>query len=606
MTPKRLRGLAALVVALIGAGMVRGEGAKPPLGTEVGKLAFKDIRYLWRSLDDFAGKKAYVLVFTNTTCPIVQRYMPRLKELDATYGREGVQFLAVNVGAEDTIKDMAAHALEFEALFPFVKDVDYSLVRGLGVERTPEVVVLDAGKRLVYRGRIDDQYRTGGARPNVTRRDLEEAIKEVLAGSQVTVPETPVDGCKITIPAPFDPGAEVTFHRQISGLMQKHCQDCHHPGTATPFSLVTYDDVKAQGEMIAEVVSDQSMPPWYANPKHGKFRNDPTIPKRDRDLIAYWVNSGMKEGSPADGPPPKVFSDTEWRIGKPDLVITMSQTHDIQAEGYVPYHYVILPYVFLKETWLEGIEILPDNRSVVHHCNMAYGSVAGGAGKQTFITGYVPGGQPMDLAHFGEGVAFRIPAGSVLGLQIHYTTTGKPEKCKISVGLRYPRGVVRKQTHHVICDTGRFGITPYHPAYPVTNSQELKQDVTLLGMFCHMHVRGKDMTFYAHKPDGSTETLLQIPNYNFEWQLGYELPYGSKKLPKGTKIEALAHYDNSTFNPYNPDPSRTVPYGQQTYDEMLNGFAFFTYDDEDLNLTIDPRNGTAKDGGEVAASGGEE
>jgi hypothetical protein len=342
------------------------------------------------------------------------------------------------------------------------------------------------------------------------------------------------------------------------------------------------------------------MPPWYASPEHSKFRNDPTIPKEDRQKIAHWVQTGMPEGDPAKGPAPKVYEDTKWQIGKPDLVVTMSQTHDIQADGYVPYHYVILPYVFLKETWVEAIEILPDNRSVVHHCNMAYGSVAGGAGKQTFITGYVPGGQPMDLSHFGEGVAFRIPAGSVLGFQIHYTTTGKPEKCQISVGFRYPKGKVHKQTHHVILDTGRFKIEPFHPAYPVADDDVVKEDVTLLGLFCHMHLRGKDMTFLAHLPDGQTETLLEIPNYNFEWQLGYEMNYGDKQLPKGTRLEAVAHYDNSPFNAYNPDPKRVVPYGQQTYDEMLNGFVFFTYDNEDLNLTIDPRTGTAKPESDVA------
>lgn len=594
---------ACSTVLAIGVSTHAAQEGSVPVGAQITKLQFKDIRYLYRSLEDFGEKKAFVLVFTNTTCPLVQRYMPRLKELDSQYGPRGVQFVAVNCGLEDSIANMAEQAIEFGALFPFVKDMDGSCVTALGVERTPEVVILSPTSQLLYRGRIDDQYRVGGSRPSQTRGDLEEAIKEVLAGKPVTVTQTPVDGCKITLPSKVKPNDEVTFAEHVLPLMQKHCQDCHHKGTAAPFALMSYSEVASQGEMLAEVVAQQSMPPWYASPNHGKFRNDPSLSREARELIVRWVETGMKEGDMAKAPPAKEYEDTEWAIGKPDLVVTMSQVHDVQADGYVPYHYVILPYVFVKETWLEAIEILPKNRSVVHHCNMAYGSIGGGAGKQTFITGYVPGGQPMDLSHFGEGVAFRIPAGSVLGLQIHYTTTGKPEKSQISVGLRYPRGVVKKQTHHVILDTGRIAIAPGHPAYRVSDDEVLKHDVTLLGMFCHMHVRGKDMTFLAHYPDGKTETLLRIPNYNFEWQLGYELDYGTKQLPKGTRLESVAHYDNSPFNPYNPDPNRVVPYGQQTYDEMLNGFVFFTHDDENLNLTIDPKNGTAVSAEGIASNG---
>lgn len=562
------------------------------LGDAVGNLSFKDIRYLPRSLDDFGEKKAYVLVFTNTTCPLVQRYMPRLKELDARYTAEGVQFVAVNVGAEDSIRDMSSHALEFEALFPFVKDVDGSVTKALGVRRTPEVVILDGQRRLVYRGRIDDQYRLGGARPNATRSDLETALSEVLAGSAVSIAETPVDGCLITLPEPPQVSEEVTFTNQISRIMQQRCQSCHRPNTAAPFSLVTYDEVSGMGEMVAEVVAEQRMPPWFASPRYGHFQNDPSLTRAERDLVVAWVRAGMPEGDRSALPEPLEFDDTRWTIAEPDLVISTPKEKEIAADGYLPYEYVVLPHLFMKETWLEAIEILPENAAVVHHCNMAYASGREQkAGAETFITGYVPGGQPMDLSRFGNNVAFKIPPYSILVLQIHYTTTGKPEKSRIHVGLRFPRYTVQKQLHHVILDDGKFRIEPHHAAYAVSDIKTVPEDFTLLGMFSHMHLRGKDMTFYAHLPDGTRETLLQIPNFNFDWQLGYELEAGKKQFPAGTRLEAVGHYDNSSFNPYNPDPSRTVPYGQQTYDEMLNGFCFFTYDNEDLNLTIDLRNG---------------
>lgn len=568
-----------------------GESTAVPIGTKIANLKFKDLRYLARTLDDFPGKKAYAIVFVNSSCPLVQRYLPRMKQLDEKYGPEGVQVIGINVGAEDTIRDMASHALEVGILFPFVKDFTGATADALGVERTPEAVVLDAGRVLRYRGRIDSQYRVGGPRPDPGRSDLEEAIQEVLAGKTVSVAETPCDGCLITkavIPAPKQ---AVTFSEHIAPLMQKYCQDCHHEGTAAPFGLVSYEEVAAHGQTLAEVALEQRMPPWYASPKYGHFKNDPSLSREERTMVAQWVRAGMPEGDPSKAPKPRQFADTRWRIGKPDLVITMTQTHEIPADGYVPYKYVVLPYIFFNETWIEAFEILPDNAKVVHHCNMAYGSPTSKTGYETFITGYVPGGQPMDLGHFPGGVAYRIPANSILGLQIHYTTCGTPQKSKISVGIRYPRGIVHKRLEHVICDTHKFLIPPGHPAHPIADAREIKDDVSLLGMFSHMHVRGKDMTFLAHYPNGKTETLLQIPNYNFEWQLGYEIEPGTKHLPKGTKLEAVAHYDNSTFNPYNPDPKRAVPYGQQTYDEMLNGFAFFVKDNEDLNLKIDPKTG---------------
>ena len=344
--------------------------------------------------------------------------------------------------------------------------------------------------------------------------------------------------------------------------------------------------------MIAEVVREQRMPPWYANPRYGHFQNDRTLTSAERLTILQWIRGGMKPGTSTDLPPHLEDSgQTTWRIGKPDLILTMLVPEQLPAEGFVPYRYTVLPHVFLQDTWIEALEIRPDNRRVVHHANLAYGSPSHKPGHDTFITGYVPGGQPMDLSHFDNGVSFRIPSLSVLGLQIHYVTTGKPEQCRISVGVRFARKPVKKRLHHRLMDPHGFRIPPGHPAWPVRESTTLDNDVTLLGLFTHMHVRGKDMTFYAHHPNGKKETLLQIPNFSFDWQQAYEIKAGEKLLPKGTRLEAVAHYDNSPFNPYNPDSKATVRYGPQSIHEMMNGYVFFTIDSENLNLNIDPGTG---------------
>ncbi len=572
---------------------VQASDRTPAIGDTIAGLQFKDIRGLQRSITDLGPKRAYVFVFVTTQCPLVKRSIPKLVDLDHRFRSREVQIVAVNVGPEDTLCDMAAQAIEFDAVFPFVKDTDLSCRKALGVERTPEVVVLNAERTIVYRGRIDDQLRLGGSRPEPTRRDLEEALKDLLEGRTVSVAQTPVDGCLITTPEPITVGQpSPTFYQDVAPILNRRCVSCHRVDAAAPFSLTSFADAAAHAEMLAEVVVDQRMPPWYANPKHGPYQNDPSLSRAERDTLVRWVKSARAEGDPKDAPAAPEFPKSQWRIGEPDLIISMSEEHTIPATGFIPYKNVLLPYLFLKDTWLEAVEIRPDNPAVVHHCNMAY-VTAKGAGDQTFITGHVPGGLPMDLSNYDNGVAYKVPQWASLGLQIHYVTTGKEERCRISVGFRYPRKVIQKQLKHFVLDPQDFQIEPGNSAYPIRSSMTLNENVTLLGLFSHMHVRGKDMTFFAQAPSRARETLLQIPNYNFEWQLAYKFAPGQKQLPKGTRIEAIAHYDNSAFNPYNPDSKRTVPYGAQTYDEMFNGYGFYVADDEQLNLTVDPKTGVA-------------
>jgi len=579
--------------------------ADDAVGLSIGKvspeLRFRDIRGLNRQLQDFGEAKAVVLTFTSTTCPLVRRSFPKLVELYREYRDRGVVFAAVNVGAQDTIRAMASQAIELDVPFYFVRDVDGSVVRALGVSRTPEVVILDAQRVLRYRGRIDDQLRPGGTRPTASRADLRLALDEVLAGRPVTISETPVDGCLITAPAPVrvpaDAAAIPTWSGGIGQLIHARCTRCHRAGDAAPFPLLTYDDTVAQRQMIAEVVETESMPPWYAAPQHGEFQNTDSLTPAQKTQLLTWIAADCPPGDPAAAPEPPAESVKEWRIGTPDVVITMLEEHDVPATGFVPYRYTLLPYVFFGETWVEAFEIRPLNRAVVHHCNMAY-VTKDGAGEQTFITGYVPGGQPMDMGRFDNGSAFRIPGGAGLGLQIHYTTTGKAERSRIQVGLRFPKSPVRRQLRHFLLDPRGWRIPPYEPAFAVQGKHILDRDITLMGMFTHMHVRGRDMTFYATPPNGSRETLLQIPNFNFEWQLGYEIAAGKKQLPAGTEMTAIAHFDNSVFNPWNPDPADEVRYGPQTIHEMFNGYVFFVDQHEELSINTDPRTGRVK-----AASG---
>ena len=247
--------------------------AEVKVGDRVKNLTFKDIHYLTRSLDDFPKAKVFVVAFTSTSCPVVQRYLPVLRDLDKEFRGKDVQFLSVNEGADDSILAVASQAVQHDVPFPFVKDFDGSCAAALGVDRTAEVVVLDGKRNIRYRGRIDDQHRLGGTRATPTRRDLAEAISSVLAGKEVTVATTTVDGCPITKVATASTTTKMTFAHDVAPVLQKYCTECHRPGTTAPFSLLTYEDAKAHSAEITEVVSDGRMPPWFASEQFGHFTN---------------------------------------------------------------------------------------------------------------------------------------------------------------------------------------------------------------------------------------------------------------------------------------------------------------------------------------------
>jgi hypothetical protein len=562
-----------------------------PIGTVVGDLRFTDTRYLRRALAELGPRKALVLVFTTTDCPLVGRYLPRLAELERRYRPLGVRFVAVDVGRGDSIVETAAQALERGCEFPFVKDFDGELVGALGVERTPEAVVLDGSSRLVYRGRIDSQYRLGGANPAAGREDLVRALEDVLAGRAVEVAETPVDGCAIEALGPPLVEPVPTWTGGIARIVERACADCHRPDSVAPFALLTHRDASDHAEMIAEVVRVGRMPPWYANPSFGSFANAPKIDEAERDALVAWALGGAPKGEGGELVLEPRGPTNAWRIGEPDLVVEQALASELPADGYVPYRYVVLPRAFAHETWVDAVEIRSDNPRVVHHANLAHVRLTEMFDAEDFITGHVPGGDPLVC---DPGTAVRIPAGSLLALQVHFVTTGKPEKAKLSVGLRFPRARVDRELRHFQIHSSRFEIPPGAPAHRVAAKRRFEADATGVGMFAHMHLRGRDMTFLATYPDGTSETLLQLPNYSFDWQQSYRWSAGAQKFPAGTRVDVVAHFDNSAFNPYNPDPAAAVRPGEQTFEEMMYGFLFFTEDGQHLALDIEPATGRSR------------
>lgn len=588
--------VAACLLAIHTVALAQAPGASVQpvaLGSTLEDMSFLDIRGQRRRLSDFGANRAMVLFFVTKACPMVGRVLPKVARLARAYRERDVQFVAVNVGRSDTLRDVGTMAIEFDQPYPFVRDEDFRLLRALGVERTTTAVVLDAERRVRYRGRVDDQVRYTKVKEAPSRQDLSLALDAMLAGGEVEIAETPVEGCKVSPPDPTPVRGRFTFHRDIEPLVQRHCQDCHHRGGGAPFSLLGYEEVADHADMIGEVVARQSMPPWHASAAHGVFRNQRGLDADERAMLDDWLRSGLAKGDPADAPPPRVFADGPWRIGTPDQVLELPGAVRLPADGIVPYKYLVFPYLFAEDTWVEAVEILPRNRRVLHHANLAYFEVRKGYSQDGFITGLVPGGDPMTL---DPGTAMRIPKGSVVGLQAHYVTTGKPESDRIRIGLRFPKTKVTRRAEVLVVTDTRFAIPPGAPAHRVAGTRTVPADSTVIGLFAHMHLRGRDMTFLAHRPDAEPETLLMIPNYDFDWQASYRFHDGAVKLPRGTRVEVFAHFDNSQLNPFNPDPTDTVRFGHQTFEEMMYGFVFSTRDTERLDLSVDPSTGHASGG----------
>ena len=563
-----------------------------PVGTKISNITFKDIRYLPRTLDDFKEKKAVVLVFVDKSCPVAQKYLPVLQEMDKQFSGKGIQFLAINPSPDDSIVEMAGQAVALNITFPFVKDFGGKAAKSLGVDRVPTVVILNDQRVIVYRGRVDDAVRLGGTRKEPTRKDLQIALEEVLAGKPVTTAETVVDGCAITFAEEAANAQPVNFAEHVEPIIRKHCMDCHKTGTVAPFTLLNYEQVKAKAATIAEVVREERMPPWYGHPEFGKFVNKRGMTDKERETILAWIKQGKPSGDLTKVPevPADYNLPNEWIITKPDLILSTG-SYDLPASGDIDYKYAILPYVFAQDTWVQEIQIKPENNKLVHHANLAYFVVGEKFNMDTFLTGYVPGGIPMRLE---PGVAIKIGKGSVLGLQIHFVSTGKPEKGKVSVGLKFAQGELKKQLHFHLFVDNRFAIPPEATAYPVSASWTAPDDIIGVGLFSHMHLRGKDMSFFAAKPQQEKEQLLMVPNYSFDWQIGYAWPVGLMKFPQGTKFDCIAHFDNSTFNPYNPNPKATVREGQQTHQEMMNGFFFYVKEKENLGYQLEGSTGRVK------------
>jgi peroxiredoxin len=549
------------------------------LGKKVPDFTLKDITGQDVCLSSFKDKKAIVVVFTGTECPINNQYLARLAQLHKTYAEQGVQFLAVNSNRQDTAQRVAEHAKQHAIPFPVLKDEQNRVADRFGAQRTPEAFILDAEWRIRYQGRIDDQFGVLYQRPAPTRRDLAIALDEVLTGKPVTQPITVVAGCFISRVAKTRAQGEVTYSKQVARILQKNCLECHRPGQIGPMSLLTYDDASAWSETIREVVQEGRMPPWFADPHYGTFSNDRRLSREEREILLTWIEGGCPKGDDQDLPPPREFV-AGWTIGKPDVVLTMKEEFAVPAvapKTGVPYKYFEVETNFTEDKWVQRAQAVEGNRSVVHHIVVfivAPGQKFNPEKEGRVLVGTAPGDMPLILP---PGMAKKVPAGAKLIFQMHYTPNGTRQKDSSSVGMIFAKEPPKREVYSLPVLNPRFAIPPGDDNYRVESQWTFRHDAQILGFMPHMHLRGKDFRYEVIYPDGKTETLLWVPAYNFSWQSAYRLAE-PKAVPQGTKLHCVAHFDNSGKNPNNPDPTKVVFWGDQTWEEMMIGWSDFCYE----------------------------
>jgi len=554
------------------------------------------------ALRNYLGRQATVLVFAGIDCPIGDLYMPRLVELARHYEPRGVTFVAINSNQHQTGAQAVEHARGFGMEFPVLKDPENRLADRAGVLRTNEVLVLDGRARLHYHGPIDDQYTLNARRGRPSRSYLKEALDAILEGRVVTLASSQADGCLIDRvdpaealarrnklgpvapeliairnslegPAPVEVGP-VTYAGEIAPILRSRCQPCHRPGQVAPFSLLTYEQARGHAAMIGEVVQDYRMPPWHADPRFGRFANDRSLSARERAAILGWVEQGAPAGEAFDTNEAPSADPAMWTIGTHDHVFTMNQPYQVSAQGVLPYQLFRVPTGFTEDVWVQAAEARPGNRAVVHHIivyieDHTHPKMDLFSSTTAHLAMYAPGDSAQQV--YPAGVAKRIPAGSGLVLEVHYTPIGREATDQSSVGLILSKSPPRLQAFTYAITQNRFAIPPGARDFPVHQSFVFDRDAHLLGLGPHMHMRGKSFCFTAHHPDGRSEVLLSVPAYDFAWQTMYRLAK-PKVMRRGTRIDCEARYDNSADNPRNPDPYRTVTWGEQTDDEMMVGY----------------------------------
>lgn len=524
----------------------------------VGDFALIDDRGYFQHMAWYDDQAAIALLVQAPDSAATRAALPAFSALRSRYGERGVQFFLINP-LPDQDRD-AVHA-EMQALgydIPVLMDDSQVVSEALGIQQTGEVLLFDPRQfTVLFRGP------SGPA--------VEAALAAVIRDEPVTEAMQPVQGEAVSYPFKE---RQVSYSRDIAPLIAENCASCHRDGGVAPFAMDSYTMVRGWSPMIREVIMTKRMPPAQVDPHIGSFNNAMNLETREIQDLITWIDAGSPRDGQRDPLAELTWPESEWAFGEPDYVIQVP-SQQIPATGVLDYIRINVPIDIDEDKWVRASQYLPGDRSVLHHTVhdlIGPDGVRNSPLNTASITAYVPGGEPRQELPNTGGV---LRKGSQIALNIHYTTNGRETTDSSRIGLWfYPDGVVpeERMSGRCACIFTRdwTDIPAHHPNFEQTASILIDADSLLYGHYAHMHFRGKYMRFYADYPDGSREELINIANYSYNWQLNYEYEE-PKFVPAGTRITAVGAFDNSTRNPANPDPTRNVAWGEQSWDEMFFG-----------------------------------
>lgn len=565
------------------------------------QLSLLDVQGNRHDLSPTVERGAQVFIFTSTECPIANGYVPELNRLSRAFrdGTPRVDFYSVISDRSVTREAAEKYAREFKIEYPVLFDASGDLAAHLKPTHTPEAFVLDHRGMMVYRGRINDVWADlGKRRVQPTRHDLHDAIAAAISGKAIATSRTEPVGCLFEEAKPAGDKSSITYNRDIAPIIHAQCMNCHRSGEVAPFPLTNHAEVAKRAAQIVRVTQSRFMPPWRAAPEFGHFLGERRLTDKQLAAIKQWAESGTPVGDPADLPPAPKFAEG-WLLGEPDLVVKMPEAYELRADGRDEFRNFVIPLNNAEDRLVAATEFRPGNRRIVHHAifyldsngaarrrdesdpGPGYGSFGGpGITPTGAIGGWAPGGTPRFLP---DNMGRYMRKGSDLVLQIHYHPSGRQESDLSTVGIHFVKTASRKAVAGIMVADRSLDIPADNAAHQMAGVYTLPNDVTMVGIVPHMHLLGREMKATAQLPDGKTIPLIWIKDWNFNWQDQY-LFAEPIRLPKGTKLQVQAVYDNSTGNELNPNsPPKRVRWGEQTTDEMFICF-FLVNTDNPLDL----------------------
>lgn len=550
------------------------KGGEHGVGQFVPDGTLTDLEGQPHKLSDLASAHDLVVIaMTSTSCPLSKKYLPTLVSMASEAG-DSVAWVIVNTIATDDPDAMRIAADRFDGHAIYGHDPNGEFAANLGAEATTDVIVINRWRTAVYHGAIDDQYGFGYTKAKPQNEYLADALAALKAGQQPLISATDAPGCRLKQPS-MSTNTEVTYHNRVSRIVQKSCVRCHNSDGVGPFSLASYDEVTAHAGMIEEVVKRDLMPPWFAADDKSasagslsRWVNDCSLAESEKRDFLSWLAGSMPAGDSADAPQPLVET-SDWQIGEPDVVFQFAEPQPVKATGVMPYQNVDVQTDIEEDKWVQAIEVKPGDRGVVHHVLVfAEDSGKKHSERDGFWGIYVPGNSALI---YPDGFAKRLPKNAKLRFQMHYTPNGTATTDRTSIGLIF----AKEPPQHEVRVTGIFNDKIQIPAgaenHPEVATLPIPGDARVLGFLPHMHLRGKAARYELVRSGEETTTLLDVPRYDFNWQLLYRYR-DPLQLNPGDTIRFTSWYDNSENNPANPDPTRTVGWGPQTYDEMQVGY----------------------------------